>query len=367
MTKKILSLLIVFVSLSVIIALNCSGEATYDDGGGDSTTTTTTTLSDSSTTTISETTTTNASTTTEPVTTTTVESTTTSVVTVTSIVEGGGTTSIVTATSIVYPTTTYVSTTTIPETTTTTTVGTSSLPAPTGLNISNITDISLTISWTAVTGAVSYNIYQSIDGEDFSTKVGNSETVSYNVTGLSAEKFYYYKIKAVDNTGLESVFSSLKPALTTTASTTTTTTTTISVNFTVKIILDLSIDQVKSKTFADIDYITVTSGPGTFDKVTSANNVPDFTNKFYKPSNFSYTESNGVATASVTVINIPLGNRWVYFEAYEETAITTDKDITLSEQMYPADLNVVSTGVITVDTTMDSVYGDVGINLQTSN
>jgi len=42
MTKKILSLFIVFVSLSIVIALNCSGEATYDDGGGDSATTTTT-------------------------------------------------------------------------------------------------------------------------------------------------------------------------------------------------------------------------------------------------------------------------------------------------------------------------------------
>lgn len=151
------------------------------------------------------------------------------------------------------------------------------------------------------------------------------------------------------------------------SATTTTTTTTISVNFNVKIILDQSIDQVKGKTFTDIDYIVVTSGPGTFDKVTSANNVPDFSNKFYKPSNFSYTESSGVATASVTVSGIPLGARWVYFEAYEETVSTTDNDITLSEQMYPADLNVVSTGIVTVDTTLDSVYGDVGINLQTNN
>ncbi|HNZ25709.1 MAG TPA: hypothetical protein PLG34_01650 [Spirochaetota bacterium] len=143
---------------------------------------------------------------------------------------------------------------------------------------------------------------------------------------------------------------------------------TATITFNVKIILDQSIDQVKGKTFADIDYVSVTSGPGTFDKVNSANNVPDFTNKFYKPSNFSYTESDGVATATVTASGIPLGARWVYFEAYEETASTTDKDITLSEQKYPDNFTINSeTTALTADTTLDSVYGDVGINLQTNN
>lgn len=54
-------------------------------------------------------------------------------------------------------------------------------------------------------------------------------------------------------------------------------------------------------------------------------------------------------------------------EAVGILATHTGSNITLSEQMYPADLNVVSTGIVTVDATLDSVYGDVGINLQTNN
>src|SRR5256714_10023648 len=78
--------------------------------------------------------------------------------------------------------------------------------APTALKATNETPSSFTANWTSVTGATGYRLdvstnssftsyvppYQNFD-------VGN--TTSYNVTGLSANTFYYYRLRAYNGTG----------------------------------------------------------------------------------------------------------------------------------------------------------------------
>lgn len=63
------------------------------------------------------------------------------------------------------------------------------------------------MTWDAVEGATQYNIYR--DG----AKVGESETNSYEDTGLTASTTYEYKVSAVNATG-ESALSDELPLTT---------------------------------------------------------------------------------------------------------------------------------------------------------
>jgi chitodextrinase len=70
--------------------------------------------------------------------------------------------------------------------------------APTNLAASNITQTSLTLSWTASTdnvGVTGYDIYRN------STLIGSSTTTSYNVSGLTAATSYSFNVKAKDAAG----------------------------------------------------------------------------------------------------------------------------------------------------------------------
>ncbi|CRK80300.1 fibronectin type III domain-containing protein [Neobacillus massiliamazoniensis] len=74
---------------------------------------------------------------------------------------------------------------------------TSSIGLPndvTNLNVTNITQTSLTLNWTASNGT-SYDIYK--DG----VKIGNTTQTSYNVTGLSSGIQYTFKVKAINASG----------------------------------------------------------------------------------------------------------------------------------------------------------------------
>lgn len=62
---------------------------------------------------------------------------------------------------------------------------------PTNLNASNITSSSFTLSWTAITGADSYNVYQG------TTFLGNSKTTSYPVKSLTPGLAADYSVQAV--------------------------------------------------------------------------------------------------------------------------------------------------------------------------
>ena len=78
--------------------------------------------------------------------------------------------------------------------------------APTALNATNVTATSFTANWGSVTGATGYRLDVSTN-KSFSSyvfgyqdlDVGN--TISYNVTGLSANTNYYYRLRAYNGNG----------------------------------------------------------------------------------------------------------------------------------------------------------------------
>jgi hypothetical protein len=80
--------------------------------------------------------------------------------------------------------------------------------APTGLAANAISDTQITVNWTAVTGATSYNIYRSTSQGIQGAKVSTSTApnISFADTGLTASTLYYYTVTAVNSAG-ESVAS----------------------------------------------------------------------------------------------------------------------------------------------------------------
>ncbi|MBL1118623.1 PHB depolymerase family esterase [Streptomyces sp. 110] len=87
--------------------------------------------------------------------------------------------------------------------------GSGSLPGPSGVTVTGTTDDGVSLSWNAVSGAASYNVYR--DG----TKVGSPTNTSYTDTGLSAGASYRYTVAAVDSTGAVGAASSPVTATTT--------------------------------------------------------------------------------------------------------------------------------------------------------
>jgi fibronectin type 3 domain-containing protein len=77
--------------------------------------------------------------------------------------------------------------------------------APTNVSAS-VADAQVTVSWTAVTGASSYNIYRAVGSTETYTKVGASTTASY-VDTVAATGTYYYKASAVSASDFESAHS----------------------------------------------------------------------------------------------------------------------------------------------------------------
>ncbi|MFJ9541098.1 PHB depolymerase family esterase [Streptomyces sp. NPDC101225] len=73
--------------------------------------------------------------------------------------------------------------------------GTGSLPAPSGLTVTGTTDTGAALSWNAVGGAASYNVYR--DG----TEAGSATGTTFTDTGLSAGTSYAYTVAAVDSSG----------------------------------------------------------------------------------------------------------------------------------------------------------------------
>ena len=76
------------------------------------------------------------------------------------------------------------------------------LPAPTGLAVTGTTTTSVSLSWTAVTGAASYHVYRN------GTLAGTATGTTYTDTGRTASTSYTYTVAAVDSTGTEGTLSS---------------------------------------------------------------------------------------------------------------------------------------------------------------
>ncbi len=73
--------------------------------------------------------------------------------------------------------------------------------APTGLTATAVSASQINLSWTAVSGATSYNVHKSTDGVTY-TDVASTGSVSYSVSsGLSASTLYYFKVTASNASG----------------------------------------------------------------------------------------------------------------------------------------------------------------------
>lgn len=71
----------------------------------------------------------------------------------------------------------------------------SSGSVPTGLNTSNITASSATLSWGAVAGATTYTVQYKTSVSSTWITAGNTTSTSYNLTGLAASTAYNWQVK----------------------------------------------------------------------------------------------------------------------------------------------------------------------------
>lgn len=73
--------------------------------------------------------------------------------------------------------------------------------APTGIKAASTSSGAINISYDAVTGAESYNIYRSEDGDSEYSKIGTSTANSYSDTTTAANINYSYKVTAYNESG----------------------------------------------------------------------------------------------------------------------------------------------------------------------
>lgn len=73
-------------------------------------------------------------------------------------------------------------------------------PAPTGVNARAIAPTQVLITWTATTGATSYQIFRRAPGGAF-TQIGTSNTNSFTDTSAAANTAYLYRVRAVNSGG----------------------------------------------------------------------------------------------------------------------------------------------------------------------
>jgi hypothetical protein len=81
--------------------------------------------------------------------------------------------------------------------------GTQPPPAPTGVNAHATASTQVIISWNAVTGATSYQIFRRAPGGSF-TQIGTSSTTSFTDNTAVANTAYLYRVRAVNAGGASS-------------------------------------------------------------------------------------------------------------------------------------------------------------------
>jgi O-glycosyl hydrolase/fibronectin type 3 domain-containing protein len=84
---------------------------------------------------------------------------------------------------------------------------------PTGVTATAQSSSSITVSWTAVSGAILYKVYRSPAPDSTYSQVAAQASNSFQDNGLSASTPYYYKVTAADSAG-ESNFSTAATATT---------------------------------------------------------------------------------------------------------------------------------------------------------
>ena len=77
-----------------------------------------------------------------------------------------------------------------------TTLAQTTCNAPTNLSSSSITSSGTTVSWTAVSGALSYDIDDSTSGVTWTSVIKGNQSTSFSITGLNASTTYYWRVRS---------------------------------------------------------------------------------------------------------------------------------------------------------------------------
>ncbi|MCD8385129.1 MAG: Ig-like domain-containing protein, partial [Clostridiales bacterium] len=75
------------------------------------------------------------------------------------------------------------------------------LTTPTNISVSN-TKSGVQVTWSAVTGATSYQVWRKLSGSSSWSKVGTTTDTSYTSTGVTSGKTYVFTVKAVYNSSV---------------------------------------------------------------------------------------------------------------------------------------------------------------------
>ncbi|MBQ9942581.1 MAG: hypothetical protein IJP03_06210, partial [Christensenellaceae bacterium] len=87
--------------------------------------------------------------------------------------------------------------------------------AVSGVNAISSSYNSVKVTWNAVSGAQSYEIYRASSADGSYTRVGASTTTAFTEAGLATGSYYYYKVRAldtVDGNPVTGAFSAADPA-----------------------------------------------------------------------------------------------------------------------------------------------------------
>jgi fibronectin type 3 domain-containing protein len=79
--------------------------------------------------------------------------------------------------------------------------GSSAPSIPTGVTATAASSSSITVSWSAVSGATGYYVYRATSSSGSYSYRGASTSTSYTGTGLPANTTYYYKVSAYNDSG----------------------------------------------------------------------------------------------------------------------------------------------------------------------
>ncbi len=80
-------------------------------------------------------------------------------------------------------------------------VALAALSAPTGLKALSVSTTQINLSWSAVSGASKYLVYRATSSGGSYTKIATVTTKTYQSKGLTANKKYYYKVRAANSSG----------------------------------------------------------------------------------------------------------------------------------------------------------------------
>ncbi|MBP7821878.1 MAG: T9SS type A sorting domain-containing protein [Saprospiraceae bacterium] len=182
--------------------------------------------------------------------------------------------------------------------------GTTTCGVPSALTSSSITSTGATISWTAASGATSYNVQYKLSTATTWTST-TSTTTSKALSGLSASSTYNFQVQSVCSTGTSAY--STASSFTTTSGTTTSCTDNYETNESTTAAKTIAVNTVitaKIGTSTDKDYFKFTNTSTARNIKVELYNLPaDYDLKLYRGTTLVGTSQNSSTTAEKVIYN----------------------------------------------------------------